>query len=48
MSQYEEIVETYHSTPHGLALRGILAGREILEEALLPGLAMTVAELFAV
>ena len=41
-------VEMYHATPHGLALKGILAGREMLEEGLLPGLAMTVAELFAV
>ena len=41
-------VEMYHATPHGLALKGILAGREILQEVLLPGLAMTVAELFAV
>ena len=41
-------VETYHATPQGLALRSILAGTEILQEGLLPGLAMTVAELFAV
>jgi Uma2 family endonuclease len=41
-------VELYHGTPHGLALRGILAGKEILQEGLLPGLTMTVAELFAV
>ena len=41
-------VEMYHATPHGLALKGIFAGREILQEGLLPGLAMTVAELFAV
>jgi len=41
-------VEFYHGTPHGLALKGILAGREILQEGLLPGLAITVAELFAV
>jgi Uma2 family endonuclease len=41
-------VELYHGTPHGLALKGILAGKEILQEGLLPGLAMTVAELFAV
>jgi Uma2 family endonuclease len=41
-------VELYHGTPHGLALKGILAGKEILQEGLLPGLMMTVAELFAV
>jgi len=41
-------VEMYHATPHGLALKGIFAGRETLQEGLLPGLAMTVAELFAV
>jgi Uma2 family endonuclease len=41
-------VEVYQGTPHGLALKGILAGREILQEGLLPGLKMTVAELFAV
>ena len=40
-------VEFYHGTPHGLALKGILAGKEILQEGLLPGLAITVAELFA-
>jgi len=41
-------VEICHATPQGLALKGILAGREILQEGLLPGLTMTVAELFAV
>jgi Uma2 family endonuclease len=41
-------VETYHGTSYGLALRGILAGSERLSEALLPGLDLTVAELFAV
>lgn len=40
-------VEMYHGTPHGLALKGILAGRDVLQEGLLPGLNMTVAELFA-
>lgn len=40
-------VEFYHGTPHGLALKGILAGKEILQEGLLPGLAIPVAELFA-
>jgi Uma2 family endonuclease len=40
-------VEFYHGTPQGLALKGILAGKEILQEGLLPGLAITLAELFA-
>ncbi len=40
-------VELYHGTPYGLALRGILAGSERLQEALLPGFDLTVAELFA-
>ena len=41
-------VEIYQGTPYGLALKGILAGREMLQEGLLPELKMTVAELFAV
>jgi Uma2 family endonuclease len=41
-------VETYHRMPYGLALRGILAGKERLVESLLPGFDVTVAELFAV
>jgi Uma2 family endonuclease len=41
-------VETYHGTSYGLALRGILAGSQRLEESLLPELNLTVAELFAV
>jgi len=40
-------VELYHGTTHGLALRGILAGRERLLESLLPDFEMTVAELFS-
>jgi hypothetical protein len=40
-------VEFYHGTTYGLALRGILAGKERLVEALLPGFDMGVAELFA-
>jgi len=39
-------VELYHGTSYGLALRGILAGRERLQEPLLPRFDMTVAELF--
>ena len=41
-------IEFYHGTPHGLALKGILAGRERFEEPLLPDFQLTVAELFAV
>jgi Uma2 family endonuclease len=41
-------VEVYQGTPYGLALKGILAGRELLQESLLPELKMTVSELFAV
>jgi Uma2 family endonuclease len=41
-------VEFYHGTAHGLALKGILAGRELLQEPLLPDFQMTVTELFAV
>jgi hypothetical protein len=41
-------VELYHGTSYGLALRGILAGKERLVEALLPGFDIAVAELFAV
>jgi len=40
-------VEIYHTTPYGLALRSILAGREVLSEDLLPEFALTMAELFA-
>lgn len=40
-------VETYHGTPHGLALKGILAGTELLQEPLLPLFKLTINELFA-
>ncbi len=40
-------VEVYHATPYGLALKNILAGREVLSEELLPTFALAVAELFA-
>lgn len=39
-------VEVYHGGEYGLALRGILAGREILQESLLPSFRMVVMELF--
>jgi Uma2 family endonuclease len=41
-------VEMYHGMPYGLALRGILAGKERLVESLLPGFDLAVADLFAV
>jgi Uma2 family endonuclease len=39
-------VEVYHGTQYGLMLKGILAGREVLSEQLLPVLQITIAELF--
>ncbi len=39
-------VEVYHGSQYGLILKTILAGREILTEALLPEFQMAVAELF--
>ena len=39
-------IEVYHSNEYGLALKSILAGREILSEKLLPEFQLTVAELF--
>lgn len=40
-------VEIYHGTQYGLVLQGILAGREVLTETLLPEFEVAVAELFA-
>jgi Uma2 family endonuclease len=40
-------IEVYHGGPHGLALQGMLVGRQVLSEKLLPGLHLVVAELFA-
>ncbi|MGD0743992.1 MAG: Uma2 family endonuclease [Verrucomicrobiota bacterium] len=40
-------VEIYHSTEWGLALKGILAGSEILAEKLIPEFQIVIAELFA-
>ncbi len=40
-------VELYHGTTYGLALRGILAGKEVLEEPLLPEFKLSMDELFA-
>jgi Uma2 family endonuclease len=40
-------VEVYHGTPYGLALKKVLAGRDVLAEPLLPGFQISVHELFA-
>ena len=40
-------VEIYHSTEFGLALKGILAGSEVLAEKLLPEFQFIITELFA-
>ncbi len=40
-------VEVYHSNEYGLVLKGILAGRELLTERLLPEFQLTITELFA-
>jgi len=40
-------VEVYHATEYGLKLKGILAGRELLTESLLPEFQVTVADLFS-
>ena len=40
-------VEIYHSTEWGLALKGILAGGELLTEKLIPEFQIVIAELFA-
>jgi Uma2 family endonuclease len=41
-------VEVYHSFEFGLQLKSILAGKEILEEKLVPQFKMTIADLFGV
>jgi hypothetical protein len=40
-------VEVYHSFEFGLQLKNILAGKEVLEEKLVPQFKLTIAELFA-
>jgi Uma2 family endonuclease len=40
-------VEVYHGTPYGLSLKQVLAGRDWLTEALLPGFQYAMHELFA-
>ena len=39
-------VEVYHSTEYGLTLKGILAGREVLTEKLLPEFQLVITDLF--
>lgn len=39
-------VEVYHGSEYGLALKRILASKEILTESLIPAFGMTIAELF--
>jgi Uma2 family endonuclease len=39
-------VEVYHGTQYGLMLKSMLAGSEILNEALLPEFELNIAELF--
>jgi Uma2 family endonuclease len=39
-------LEVYHGSEYGLVLKGMLAGREVLTETLLPEFWLTVAELF--
>lgn len=41
-------VEVYHSFEFGLQLKGILAGREVLAEKLVPQFQMTILDLFTV
>ena len=40
-------LEVYHGSEHGLILKGILAGREVLTERLIPEFQITIRELFA-
>ncbi|HMD55186.1 MAG TPA: Uma2 family endonuclease, partial [Phycisphaerae bacterium] len=40
-------VEVYHCTEWGLALKGILAGSEVLSDKLIPQFQVTIADLFA-
>ena len=40
-------VEVYHGTAYGLSLKHVLAGRELLTEALLPGFQMGLHEIFS-
>jgi Uma2 family endonuclease len=40
-------VEVYHAGPYGLSLKGILAGRELLSDSLLPEFQVSMNALFA-
>jgi Uma2 family endonuclease len=39
-------VEVYHASEYGLVLKAILAGKEILDERLLPEFQISIADLF--
>jgi Uma2 family endonuclease len=39
-------IEVYHGTEYGMAVRGILAGREVLSEKLLPEFQLVITDLF--
>ena len=41
-----DTIEVYHASAFGLVLKGMLAGREVLTESLLPEFELTVGELF--
>jgi Uma2 family endonuclease len=40
-------IEVYHATAYGMALKSILAGKDILNEKLLPEFQLAVADLFS-
>jgi len=40
-------LEVYHAGPYGLVMKGILAGRDLLTERLLPEFELAMGELFA-
>jgi Uma2 family endonuclease len=44
-SRYDN-AEVYHRTEYGLMLKGILAGKEVLEDPLLPGFKLVIRDLF--
>src|SRR5262245_61173381 len=41
-------VEVYHGTQYGLVLKSMLAGREVLSEAVLPEFTLNISELFRI
>jgi len=40
-------LEVYHSNEYGLALKGIMAGSDVLTDTALPGFQLTIRDLFA-